>query len=417
MPEHTVQRLRRATGGLATAALQQMERQLPWYRALSAEDRSWVGLVAQAGIAAFIAWLRDPLSHPQVTADVFGTAPRELTRSISLQQTVDMVRTVVEVVESQVGELAAEGERARLQEAVLRYSRDVAFAAAEVYARAAEARGSWDARLEALVVDALLRGETDDALRSRAAALGWGGTGSVAVVAGRTPSGPVDDVVDVVRTLAAGAGADALVGVQGDRLLVVLGEAGDPLAAADRISAGFGPGPVVTGPVVPSLLEAARSARAALAGLVAVRAWPGAPRPVAADDLLPERLLSGDGTARRALVDRVYRPMLDAGPALLQTAATYLELGGSLEETARTLFVHPNTVRYRLRRVGDVTGLRPADGRDGFVLHVAISAGRLADSSGRPSPASEALEDSSTFTPPGSSVPPAAGTANDRESG
>ena len=46
---------------------------------------------------------------------------------------------------------------------MLRYSREIAFAAAEVYARAAEARGAWDARLEALVVDALLRGEADDA--------------------------------------------------------------------------------------------------------------------------------------------------------------------------------------------------------------------------------------------------------------
>ena len=61
-----------------------------------------------------------------------------------------------------------------MREAVLRYSREIAFAAAEVYAQAAEARGAWDARLEALVVDALLRGEADDSLRSRAAALGWG---------------------------------------------------------------------------------------------------------------------------------------------------------------------------------------------------------------------------------------------------
>ena len=391
MPGPTLTRLRRATGQLSTAALQRMESELPWYRALSAEDRSWVGLVAQAGIAAFIAWLRDPRAHPQVTADVFGTAPRELTRSISLQQTVDMVRTVVEVVESRVGELAEPGQEELLEQAVLRYSRDVAFATAEVYARAAEARGAWDARLEALVVDALVRGEADDALRSRAAALGWSGTDAVAVVAGRTPSGPVEDVVDAVRGVAAGAGADVLVGVQGDRLLVVLGDADDPLAAASMVSTAFGPGPVVTGPVVGTLLEAGRSARAALAGLVAARAWPGAPRPVAADELLPERLLSGDATARRALVDRVYRPLLDGGAALLETAATYLEHGRSLEETARVLFVHPNTVRYRLRRVDQVTGLRAADGRDGYVLHVAITAGRLADAPARPITPAEAF--------------------------
>ena len=37
-----------------------MESRHDWYRALSAEDRSWVGLVAQAGIAGFLAWYRDP---------------------------------------------------------------------------------------------------------------------------------------------------------------------------------------------------------------------------------------------------------------------------------------------------------------------------------------------------------------------
>ena len=43
---------------------------------------------------------------------------------------------------------------------------------------------------------------------------------------------------------------------------------------------------------------------------------------------------------------------------------TYLEQGNSLEATARLLFVHPNTVRYRLRRVSELTGLAPGNGRD-----------------------------------------------------
>ncbi len=34
-----------------------------------------MGLVAQAGIAAFIAWLRDGGEQQPVTANVFGTAP------------------------------------------------------------------------------------------------------------------------------------------------------------------------------------------------------------------------------------------------------------------------------------------------------------------------------------------------------
>jgi hypothetical protein len=375
----TLVRLRRATGPLSTAALQRMDERLPWFKALTAEERSWIGLVAQAGIAAFVAWYAEPTVDVTAAAvEVFATAPRELTRTISLQQTLALVRTVVEVIEERVSELAAPGAEQRFQEAVLRYSRDVAFGAAEVYARAAETRGAWDARLEALVVDALLRGEADDALRSRASALGWAGDQPLTVVAGATPERDVEDVVEDIRRHARHLDGDALVGVHGDRLVAVVGRFEDPLELGSAVAVRFGPGPVVTGPVVPTLAEAGRSARAALAGLVAARAWPGAPRPVAADDLLPERLLSGDASARRLLVDRVYRPLEEAGGGLLETVATFFDSGRSLEATARALFVHPNTVRYRLHRVADVTGWRPTDAREGFVLQVGITAGRLA---------------------------------------
>ncbi len=378
--EGTLGNLVRGSASLATAALQSMDERLPWFRSMAPQERSWVTLVAQAGVAAFLDWYSSGGgTGPQVSPDVFGTAPRELTRSVSLQQTLQLLRTVVDTVEAHVPALAAPGDEQQLREAVLRYSREVAFAAARIYARAAEARGAWDARLEALVVDALLRGETDDVLRSRAAALGWAGSDQVTVVVGTTPAGLTGDVVGALRRAASAAGADALFGVQGDRIVVVLGRRTDPLEAAAALAAHLGPGPVVTGPVVPTLAEAGRSARAALAGVVAARAWPDAPRPVAADDLLPERVLSGDALARRALVDRVYRPLADADAALLATCGAYLESGRSVEATARRLFVHPNTVRYRLKGVAKVTGWDPSHPREGFVLQVAIAAGRLAE--------------------------------------
>ena len=47
-----------------------------------------------------------------------------------------------------------------------------------------------------------------------------------------------------------------------------------------------------------------------------------------------------------------------------------------MEATARALFVHPNTVRYRLRQVGEVTGWTPTQPRDAFALQVALILGR-----------------------------------------
>jgi DNA-binding PucR family transcriptional regulator len=131
--------------------------------------------------------------------------------------------------------------------------------------------------------------------------------------------------------------------------------------------------------VVDGLMEAGESARAALSGLSAVQGWPGAPRPVNSDDLLPERLMMGDLAARRALIEEGYRPLAEGPVHLLETVWAYLELGGSLEGSARALFVHPNTVRYRLRRVSDITRWDPTDPRGAFILRVAIVAGRLGD--------------------------------------
>jgi sugar diacid utilization regulator len=286
-----------------------------------------------------------------------------------------MVRITIDVVEAQVNELAAPGGEAELREAVLRYTREVAFAAARVYARTAEARGAWDARLEALVVDSLVRGDAGEGLQSWASALNWSSS-PVAVIAG-TADGEPEGLIDELRVIARRARLDLLAGVQGGTLVVVLGGTADPLSAAHQFAGRFGAGPLVVGPVAADLNSAARSAAAALAGLRAAPAWPDSPRPVHASDLLPERALDGDGTARAELIEDVYEPLMSGGSALIETVVTYLEQGFSLEATARLLFVHPNTVRYRLRRVSELTGLSPTRGRAGFTLWVAIVLGRL----------------------------------------
>ena len=381
----TVRRIERATGALGTAAIAAMDQRLRWYRNLSAENRSWLGLVAQAGIAAFLDWIRHPERNRPAVTEVFGTAPRELARAVSLQHAVEMVRVIIDAVEAQVDELAAPGNEAELREAVLTYAREIAFSAALVYARTAEARGAWDARLEALVVDSLVRGETEDSLHSWASALNWSSS-PVTVVVGTigddepkasSPAG-VAPLIEELRAQARRARLDLLAGVHGNRLILVVGGCDDPIAAAERFAGRFGPGPVIAGPLVRDLRTASVSARAALAALRAAPAWPDAPRPAGADDLLPERALDGDADARAALISDVYEPLLGGGHALLDTLTTYLEQGSSLEATARMLFVHPNTVRYRLRRVAELTEYTPSAGRDGFTLWVAIALGRLA---------------------------------------
>lgn len=359
-----------------------METDMPWFRELSAEDRSWVGLIVQAGIKGFVDWYGADGEVPEadgnaLAASIFGAAPRALAGVITLQQTVDLVRLSIEVVESNIDGLLDPDDLPAVHAAVLRYAREVAFATAEVYARAAEARGAWDARLEALVVDSVLRAEPDESVLSRASAVGWGARGQVAVVLAAMPQRRTEtDLFDAVRRVARAAGLDALCAVQGDRLVVLLGGVADAKAAAEPIVELVGAGPVVVGPVTEDLSHAHLSARAALSAYRAASGWPEAPRPVRSSDLLPERALAGDGHARRHLVEEVYLPLLEARGTLIDTLAAYFETGSSLEATSRALFVHANTVRYRLRQVADVTGYTPAHHRDALTLQIALVLGR-----------------------------------------
>jgi hypothetical protein len=374
----TLRRLTSGTGKLATAALRELDADYRWFGELPAQERSWVGTVAQAGITPFVSWYANPTGTYRGALEIFAAAPPELTRSVSLQHTLSIVRTVVKVVEDNADELAAVGGEAHLREAILRYSREVAFSAAEVYARAAETRGAWDARLEALVVDALVRGEVDDDLPSRAAALGWK-PGPTLVVVGRT-HGPLGETQSAeVRRSMRRAATGAMVGIHGEDLIVIARSDQDLRELASNIMESFGPGPVVMGPPAVTLLEVARSTRAAFAGVVAAPAWSLSPRPVLADDLLPERVLVGDTGARERLIAIAYDPIVRAGGSLQETVATFLDCGRSLELSARTMFVHANTVRYRLKKVSEITGWDVLSTRDAHVLETAFALGRLRD--------------------------------------
>lgn len=376
----TLDWLRSISGELATATLKRLDDTLPWYRDMPPARRSAVGLVAQAGIGSFVAWFENPESQPWVAADVFGGAPRELLRSISLQETLQLIRVVVQVVEERVV-----AEDPSMREAVLLYSREIAFSSADVYAKAAEARGLWDARLEALVVDSIISGEQEEELASRIAALGWRAQGSVCVVIGPAA---VNFDQDDLRRKARKAKCDVLVGVQGNRVLVVIGqvphelegEVGQKVNFADvvaDIEGLFGAGSIVIGPEVLSISSGHISAKAALSAFAVTKSINRPARIIGADELLAERALAGDSLAKASLVDKVYRPLSKHSPELLQTLVTYLDNGRSLENTAREMFVHPNTVRYRLKRIAEILGWDPTGAREAFVLQVAVVLGSM----------------------------------------
>lgn len=383
LPSRLIRKLELSSGEYSVQAVAAMRDTLPFFEFLNADVRASVAMVVQTGVTNFVEWLRDPEAAVELTTQAFGAVPPELMKQVSLRQTVDMVRTATGVFERYLPALAYdEDQRVRLTEAVLRYSREIAFSAATVYASAAESRGAWDARLEALVVDGVVRGDPDESLLSRASALGWDLGSPATVLVGNPPPDDGLSLVETVHEAAARRGRNVLVGVQGSRLIVIVNGPKVDAVLLDELASCFAPGPVVAGPAARTVGSAHRSAVEALAGLRAVPAWPAAPRPVLAADLLPERALDGDPYAERALLEAVVVPLAEAGGALANTLQTYLEVGGAVESCARTLFVHANTVRYRLRKVAEITHREPTHPRDAYVLRVACAIGQLAASRG-----------------------------------
>ncbi|MGH3980997.1 MAG: PucR family transcriptional regulator, partial [Pseudonocardiaceae bacterium] len=268
LSDRTLRRLERASGDLAAASVAEMEQHWPWFRRLPADQRAGVLLVTQTSVANFVEWLKDPQHSIKLTVEAFRTAPRDLARWVSLRQTVELVRVATVVFEERVPDLATvDAERAVLTDASLRFGREVAFAAATAYAGVAEARGAWDARLEALIVDGVVRGDPEESLLSRAAALGWDPTAPATVIVGFPPSDEPPDALSVIRGTPSHTGRAALIGVQGSRLVVVAAGRHDLQEEIERLVGAFGDGPVVIGPTSPSLAEAHRSAADALSGL------------------------------------------------------------------------------------------------------------------------------------------------------
>jgi PucR family transcriptional regulator, purine catabolism regulatory protein len=98
------------------------------------------------------------------------------------------------------------------------------------------------------------------------------------------------------------------------------------------------------------------------------------------DALLP-RVLLGDAAARAAFIAETLGGLdgHKAGAALRAAVLRYAEEGFALRRTATALGIHPNTLRYRLERATDLTGLSFDDADVRFRLQLAARLLRLSD--------------------------------------
>lgn len=251
-------------------------------------------------------------------------------------------------------------------------------------------------RLEAVIFECLAAGMADGRVASLMAVAGWRNGFSCFAVGGTPASAPgkgqkagaaptstltadIARIRDAVRDL---GGAEVITGLKDGRLVALVRHQGaaTPEVTCTAVTAAFrADAPLCVGPMCQGVSGATDAVRGVLFSLAAAAGVPRLPRPMRTDDVLPERALLGDVSARRELIESVYASLNAAGgddPTML-TVSTFLASGGSLETTAKELNVHPNTVRYRLKRAAESTGWDATNPREAYVLTTAITLGRI----------------------------------------
>ncbi|WP_026213984.1 PucR family transcriptional regulator [Nonomuraea coxensis] len=234
----------------------------------------------------------------------------------------------------------------------------------------------------------------DPGLAALPAALpGDSAAGSSAAVAGQQREAVVERTMGLlavqatsyrpgIRVLRDGGRVTALVPVRrgAERDVLALARELDTLAASLGSAAqGAGPVWVGAGPVVPSPLRAADSRADAELVVRVLRERRGARRHASAAELGVALDVQRVLDAVRPVWERGSGPVYDlvradlaAGGELVRSLAAYLDASCDVGRAAERLVLHPNTLRYRLRRVRDRYGVDLDDPDTRLMLTLAV---------------------------------------------
>lgn len=238
----------------------------------------------------------------------------------------------------------------------------------------------------------LVAGAEEQVLVAAAQAAGWSAPGHlVAVVLDEAAVEPVLARADP-RTLQPIEDVPGL--VAGEAVLLIPESGASPSAglrsALVRAMAAADPGPAadvppwaVVGPTRPwlrarsSFERALRARREGIGRPPAAGALPVS-RVVATEELLPELVVSADPDALADLRTRALQPLEQLRPAQVErltlTLRSWLLHRGRREEVAAELFVHPQTVRYRIGQLRELFGDALEDPRSVLELTIALTA-------------------------------------------
>jgi DNA-binding PucR family transcriptional regulator len=253
--------------------------------------------------------------------------------------------------------------------------------AARIMGRLASAPSTHTMRVQELLG---LGGDQTDDVVTIARELGIVADGRAALIGFRSAGRPVP--ADVIALSASAFRADAQVASSGERVYVLLPKTGAPPAvtswvrgvvAALRRELGLTLRAVIAAPLAG--LAGAAAARAEVDRVFdSAQRHPGAIGQVSSLDearttVLLDEIVSQVANQPR-LVDPRVRALRENDPMLAATLQEYLDGFGDIGAVAQRLHVHPNTVRYRVRRIEKLLSTSLADPDDRLVLALGLRA-------------------------------------------
>ncbi|HEX9713721.1 MAG TPA: helix-turn-helix domain-containing protein [Actinomycetota bacterium] len=383
---------------LAERMLERYLASIPSYRALPDETLRQVREVNRKNLTGFIGALRRRQGpSDEELAFVRASASKRAREGVPLSALLQAYRLGAQLAWGQARELIGEDpvrlyEGLELATAVMHWVDVVSGAVAQAYLEEYERLSSDREAARRDFLDGIIGGAlTDEEILARAEALGLdpAAATSIAIVGPADPS--ADDAVlravqHRLKTLAAElpAADRSLVVGRGPEIVIVFPAGPDALGdmqvgmrtLVERVGETLEV-PVRAGIGRPrdSLAELAPCYREASIALAAARASSGAPTVSYGEMLIEELILRERGVSKR-LATQLLEP-LDAHPELKHTLVEYIEHGPSLPAVAKRLFLHPNTVSYRLSRIRDLTGRDPKTPAGIAELFLALRASQL----------------------------------------
>jgi hypothetical protein len=255
-----------------------------------------------------------------------------------LRDTVDAVARRGEVTTEQIVDIA---------EATTAFIDELVAASTEGFAvKVRELAGERDRHTHRLAEVLLGGGASEPVVNSAAAAVGWTNLGRLL---------PVVMPVEEAREARFRFRSDGLVVERGDHVLVLVQEG--PRTERAELSSRVHARDAVVGPTTewPDLPEAVR-----LTELTSRLLRVDSAEPAFVDDYLPQLALKGEPTALSVLARRRLAPFSgvpeNQREQLLDTVQSWLCHWGARTVVADELFIHPQTVSYRMRRVRQLVG-------------------------------------------------------------